>query len=280
MDVSKAGTPVLLPNTSVPVHRILGRNPGPMTGSGTNSYLIGDKELSLLDPGPRDDAQFDNFIEAIAGRKLSYILITHTHGDHSPGALRLQEATGAELVGLEAPEFGGHDQTFKPLKLWLDGDVIKTEEYSVRLIHTPGHVSNHFCFLLEQDQLLFTGDHILQGTTSVILPPDGDMSHYLDSLAQLERMPLRALAPGHGEVMTDPGQEIRLLVAHRLKRERKVLDGLKKLGRCTLDELVVVVYDDVGEHLIPWAKKTLTAHLIKLERDGALSKGGEHWQIL
>ncbi|MFT4885958.1 MAG: glyoxylase-like metal-dependent hydrolase (beta-lactamase superfamily II) [Pseudohongiellaceae bacterium] len=280
MDVSKAGTPVLLPNTSVPVHRILGRNPGPMTGSGTNSYLIGDKELSLLDPGPRDDAQFDNFIEAIAGRKLSYILITHTHGDHSPGALRLQEATGAELVGLEAPEFGGHDQTFKPLKLWLDGDVIKTEEYSVRLIHTPGHVSNHFCFLLEQDQLLFTGDHILQGTTSVILPPDGDMSHYLDSLAQLERMPLRALAPGHGEVMTDPGQEIRLLMAHRLKRERKVLDGLKKLGRCTLDELVVVVYDDVGEHLIPWAKKTLTAHLIKLERDGALSKGGEHWQIL
>jgi glyoxylase-like metal-dependent hydrolase (beta-lactamase superfamily II) len=280
MDVSKAGTPVLLPNTSVPVHRILGRNPGPMTGSGTNSYLIGDKELSLLDPGPRDDAQFDNFIEAIAGRKLFYILITHTHGDHSPGALRLQEATGAELVGLEAPEFGGHDQTFKPLKLWLDGDVIKTEEYSVRLIHTPGHVSNHFCFLLEQDQLLFTGDHILQGTTSVILPPDGDMSHYLDSLAQLERMPLRALAPGHGEVMTDPGQEIRLLMAHRLKRERKVLDGLKKLGRCTLDELVVVVYDDVGEHLIPWAKKTLTAHLIKLERDGALSKGGEHWQIL
>jgi len=280
MDVSKAGIPVLLPNTSVPVHRILGRNPGPMTGPGTNSYLIGDKELSLLDPGPRDDAQFDNFIEAIAGRKLSYILITHTHGDHSPGALRLHQATGAELVGLAAPEFGSHDQTFKPLKLWSDGDVIKTQEYSVRLIHTPGHVSNHFCFLLEQDQLLFTGDHILQGTTSVILPPDGDMSHYLDSLAQLEKMPLRALAPGHGEVMTDPGQEIRLLVAHRLKRERKVLDALKKLGRCTLDELVVVVYDDVGEHLIPWAKKTLTAHLIKLERDGALSKDAEHWQIL
>ena len=280
MDVSKAGIPVPLPNTKVPVHRILGRNPGPMTGPGTNSYLIGDQQLSLLDPGPRDDAQFDNFIAAIAGRKLSYILITHTHGDHSPGALRLQEATGAELVGLAAPEFGSHDQTFKPSKLWSDGDVIQTDEYSVRLIHTPGHVSNHFCFLIEQDQLLFTGDHILQGTTSVILPPDGDMTHYLDSLGQLEKMPLRFLAPGHGEVMADPRKEIRQLVAHRLKRESKVIGGLKELGRCTLDELVPVVYDDVGKHLIPWAKKTLTAHLIKLERDGAVRSENEHWQAL
>lgn len=280
MDVSKAGSPVLLPDTRVPVHRILGMNPGPMTGSGTNSYLIGDRDLSLLDPGPRDDAQFDNFMEAIAGRKLSYILITHTHGDHSPGALRLHEATGAELVGLAAPESGSHDLTFRPSKIWRDGDVVETDEYRIRLIHTPGHVSNHFCFLVEEDQLLFTGDHILQGTTSVILPPDGDMSHYLESLGELAKLPLQFLAPGHGEVMTNPAQEISQLISHRFKRERKVLDGLEKLGSCILDELVLVVYDDVDKRLIPWAKKTLTAHLIKLERDGKISSDGhENWQI-
>lgn len=277
MDGSTAGIPVLLAGTDVPVYRVLGRNPGPMTGPGTNTYLIGEQELVLIDPGPRDDIQFENFISAIAGRKLAYILATHTHGDHSPGALRLQEATGAELVGLAAPEFGSHDLTFKPERQWKNGDVVETGEYSIRLVHTPGHVSNHFCFLLEQEQLLFTGDHILQGTTSVILPPDGDMGHYLDSLAYLQTLPLRFLAPGHGEVMDDPKSEISSLIAHRLKREKKAIESLKKLGPSSLDELVVVVYDDVAEHLIPWAKKTLTAHLVKLKRDKAIAQEGERW---
>lgn len=280
MDISKAGTPVLLPGTKVPVHRILGRNPGPMTGPGTNSYLIGSDQLALVDPGPRDDTQFDNFMAAIADRKLAYILVTHTHGDHSPGALRLHEATGADLVGLPAPEFGSHDLSFKPSRLWRDGDTIETDEYRLKLIHTPGHVSNHFCILLEQDQLLFTGDHVLQGTTSVILPPDGDMSHYIESLQQLEKMPLRFLAPGHGTIMDDPQGEISKLITHRLNREKKVLAGLVKLGRCTLDELVLEVYDDVGEHLIPWAKKTLMAHLLKLEREQLIASDEEVWQTL
>lgn len=277
MDGSKAGIPVLLAGTQVPVHRVLGRNPGPMTGPGTNSYLIGDQVLALVDPGPRDDIQFENFISAIDGRKLAYILATHTHGDHSPGALRLHEATGAELVGLAAPEFGSHDLTFNPAKRWQNGDLVKTSEYSIRLIHTPGHVSNHFCFLLEQEQLLFTGDHILEGTTSVILPPDGDMGHYLDSLAYLQTIPLRFLAPGHGEVMADPQGEISRLIAHRLKREKKALESLQKLGPSSLDDLVVVVYDDVAEHLIPWAKKTLTAHLVKLKRDKLITDNDELW---
>lgn len=280
MDASNAGVPVLLSGTEVPVHRILGRNPGAMTGPGTNSYLIGEEELSLVDPGPKDDVQFENFIKAIAGRRLAYILVTHTHGDHSPGALRLHEATGAELVGLPAPIFAGHDPTFKPSKHWKDGDVIQTGEYEIQLVHTPGHVSNHFCFLLKQDQMLFTGDHILQGTTSVILPPDGDMGHYLDSLGELQSMSLSYLAPGHGEVMNAPQEEIAGLVAHRLKREKKALQSLKSLTPCSLDELVLVVYDDVAEHLIPWAKKTLTAHLVKLERDGAIGRDGENWVAL
>ncbi|MFK7865757.1 MAG: MBL fold metallo-hydrolase [Pseudohongiellaceae bacterium] len=280
MDGSKAGIPVRLPGTKVPVQRLLGRNPGPMTGPGTNSYLIGERELSLIDPGPKDDAQFASFMDAIDGRKLAYILVTHTHGDHSPGALRLHEETGAELVGLPAPVFAGHDPTFKPVQKWQHGDILTTAEYEIRLIHTPGHVSNHFCFLLQEDQMLFTGDHILQGTTSVILPPDGDMGHYLDSLQALGSEALSYLAPGHGEVMDDPHAEISQLIAHRLKREKKALDRLRDLGPSTLDQLVVVVYDDVADHLIPWAKKTLTAHLVKLERDGAIQQKNSLWMVV
>ncbi len=273
----EAGKPIRVGNTSVPVHRILGRNPGPMTGPGTNSYLIGDQQLSLLDPGPRDDTQCANFLAAIGERKLKYILVTHTHGDHSPGAQRLQEATGAELVGMPAPLSGNHDREFKPNKSWQHDDVIQLDDYSIRLVHTPGHVSNHLCYLLEQDQMLFTGDHVLQGTTSVILPPDGDMSHYLESLSHIAKLGLRYLAPGHGELMQQPNLEIEKLIAHRLKREQKVLAGVDKLVESTVDQLVLVVYDDVAEHLIPWAKKTMLAHLIKLQRDGLLVNKGDNW---
>lgn len=277
MNSNEAGLPVRVGNTRVPVHRILGLNPGPMTGPGTNSYLIGDQQLALLDPGPRDDTQCDNFMAAIGKRELKYILVTHTHGDHSPGAQRLQKLTGAELVGLPAPESGNHDREFLPSKRWQHDDVIETDEYSLRLIHTPGHVSNHICFLLQEEQMLFTGDHILQGTTSVILPPDGDMSHYLASLKSITLLPLRYLAPGHGELMEQPQAEIDKLIAHRLQRERKVLVGVDRLGSSTIEELVLVVYDDVAEHLLPWAKKTLLAHLIKLQRDGLLIAEGDNW---
>jgi glyoxylase-like metal-dependent hydrolase (beta-lactamase superfamily II) len=248
-----------------------------MTGPGTNSYLIGENQLALLDPGPKDDTQCDNFLAAIAGRDLKYILVTHTHGDHSPGAQRLREATGAELVGMPAPDSGNHDREFAPSNKWQHDDVIKIDDCSLRLIHTPGHVSNHICFFLEQEQMLFTGDHILQGTTSVILPPDGDMSHYLESLARISLLPLRYLAPGHGELMEQPKAEIAKLIAHRLKREQKVLTGIDKLMSANIDQLVPVVYDDVAEHLLPWAKKTLLAHLIKLQRDGLIVSEADNW---
>ncbi len=277
MDSSQAGNAISVGRTNIPVHRILGRNPGPMTGPGTNSYLIGSRQLALLDPGPRDAIQCENFLAAIGERELKYILITHTHGDHSPGAQRLQEMTGAELVGMPAPATGNHDREFNPSKSWQHGDVIETDEYTLQLIHTPGHVSNHICFLLQEEQMLFTGDHILQGTTSVILPPDGDMSDYLTSLKSISLLPLRYLAPGHGELMEQPKAEIDQLIAHRLRREQKVLKGVDELVSSTVDELVMVVYDDVAEHLLPWAKKTLLAHLIKLQRDSLLVNEGDNW---
>lgn len=280
MNESEAGVAIPIETGAVPVRRILGRNPGPMTGPGTNSYLIGQKRLSLVDPGPVDADQLASFLLAIGDAQLEYILITHTHGDHSPGALALQEATGARLVGLKAPEVQGHDKTFAPDKLWCDEELIDCGEYTIQLIATPGHVSNHICFLLLEEQLLFTGDHVLQGTTSVILPPDGDMAAYIDALRRLLAIPLKALAPGHGGIMTDPHDEIEKLIAHRLKREQKVVAGLERLGAVGLNELVLTVYDDVAEQLIPWAKRTLLAHLVKLQQDGRIRCQKDLWELL
>lgn len=280
MQASEPGKAVHIERFHIPVRRILGRNPGPMTGPGTNSYLIGSDVQCLVDPGPRDDAQFDSFMAAIGSRRLAYILVTHTHGDHSPGALRLHEATGAELVGLPAPDVAGHDRSFKPAKLWQHNNVIDCGSYSIKLLHTPGHVSNHLCFLLQEEQLLFTGDHILQGTTSVILPPDGDMAAYLDSLQYLQTMPLQALAPGHGDIMGNPHEEIRNLVAHRLRREQKVLARLQTSGAVDLDTLVLSVYDDVAPHLLPWAKRTLLAHLVKLQKEKRVDCQQDLWQVV
>ncbi|MEX0963684.1 MAG: MBL fold metallo-hydrolase [Pseudohongiellaceae bacterium] len=279
MNESEAGVAVAITTERVPVKRILGRNPGSMTGPGTNSYLIGSERLSLLDPGPKDEEQLQSFLAAIGDRTLENILISHTHGDHSPGALALQAATGAQLVGLKAPAVAGHDKTFVPDRQFNDEDIIDCGEYSIQLIATPGHVSNHICFLLKDEQLLFTGDHILQGTTPVILPPDGDMGDYLDALERLLTIPLKMLAPGHGEVMLQPYAEIEQLIAHRLRREQKVVTALESMGAVSLDQLVMRVYDDVAAQLIPWAKKTLMAHLIKLERDGRVSCIDELWQI-
>ena len=280
MEGFEPGVPTAIDGCKIPVQRILGRNPGPMTGPGTNSYLIGQDRLCLLDPGPIDEVQFESFMSAIGNRKLEYLLLTHTHGDHSPGAARIHEATDAALVGISAPNVAGQDQSFQPKQKWRHGDEVDCGEYTIRLIHTPGHVSNHLCFLLVEEALLFTGDHVLQGTTSVILPPDGDMGSYLDSLSYLQTLRLRYLAPGHGGIMDEPQLEIEKLIAHRLKREAKVLAGLAELGECTVDELVLIVYDDVAEHLIPWAKRTMLAHLIKLQRDGRIVESQDRWRLL
>jgi glyoxylase-like metal-dependent hydrolase (beta-lactamase superfamily II) len=268
-----AGVPVDVSTGTIKVQRLLCPNASVMTGPGTNTYLIGDRQLALLDPGPAIPAHTDAIIRAIAGRPLKWIFVTHTHGDHSPGTAAIKALTGAQVIGLSPPptspeEASYQDYSFVPDRIYQHGENIQCDGFSMRLIHTPGHVSNHFCFLLQEDAMLFTGDHILQGTTPVILPPDGDMTDYMNSLDQLKRMPLKALAPGHGEVMAEPAQMIDILIRHRQRREQKIVNSLMTLKSCTLDELVLLAYDDVPEHLIPWAKKTLLAHLYKLQRDG------------
>ena len=273
------GRPLRIGDTAVPVHQVLGNNPGLMTGAGTNSYLLGERQLVLIDPGPANDEQLSTLMRCCERGQLRYVCVTHTHRDHSPGAKALAEATGAELVGLAAPNAAGQDQSFRPDRLWQGGDVLDCGDFRLELIATPGHVSNHICYLLTQEKLLFTGDHILQGTTPVILPPDGDMADYLHSLRSLQDRELRYLAPGHGQLMDQPQEEIRQLIAHRLKREAKILCCLRSLGAVTVDELVLAAYDDVAEHLIPWAKKTLTAHLIKLVKDQSVREQGGIWSL-
>jgi glyoxylase-like metal-dependent hydrolase (beta-lactamase superfamily II) len=253
----------------VAVQRLLCANASVMTGPGTNTYLLGTNVMALVDPGPALPAHTDAIMRALAGRTLSHIFVTHTHGDHSPGTAALQAQTGAEVVGFAPPaQAQFQDASFRPDRLYHDGETLRCDGFAMQLIHTPGHVSNHVCFLLVEDALLFTGDHILEGTTPVILPPDGDMADYLRSLEHLRTLPLQGLAPGHGAVMRNSEQAITTLIRHRQRRELKIINAMGSLGASTLDALVMVAYDDVPENLWPWAKKTLLAHLIKLRREG------------
>lgn len=258
------------------VRRLTAPNPGVMTGPGTNSYIVGERDLAVIDPGPALDAHVQRLIEAV-GDRLRWILCTHTHLDHSPAARALQHATGAQVLGMSAADDGRQDTTFAPDRVLSDGAIVAVGNNTLRAVHTPGHASNHLCYLLEPQQLLFTGDHVMQGSTVVISPPDGDMQAYLDSLSRLLEIELAALAPGHGHVIGHAHEEIRRLIAHRLKREQKVLDAFAKKNPASLDELLPLVYDDVPEKIHPVARRSLHAHLLKLQRDSRLTENAGYW---
>lgn len=266
----------------IPVSRVLAPNASAMTGPGTNTYLLGRERLAIVDPGPADPVHVDNLLRELQGRPVEGIFVTHTHSDHSPGTALLLQHLEAPVIGLAVPPGSGQDPGFCPSGSYTDGDIIHLSEFSMRLLHTPGHVSNHLCFLLETDGMLFCGDHILEGMTPVILPPDGSMKAYLDSLARLASEPIRVLAPAHGRLMDEPQQVIQRLIRHRLQRERKLLSVLTALGPHTLalPALTERVYEEVPTHLLPWAQRTLLAHLIKLEQDGRARQQGEGWQLV
>jgi glyoxylase-like metal-dependent hydrolase (beta-lactamase superfamily II)/8-oxo-dGTP pyrophosphatase MutT (NUDIX family) len=244
------------------VTRLTAPNPGLMTGPGTNSYVV--NGIAVIDPGPA----LDSHIEQLLKYKLRWILCTHTHLDHSPAAALLKEKTGAQVLGRPAPQ--GQDATFKPDIVLENGQRIDLGEISLRAIHTPGHASNHVCYLLEQTRMLFTGDHVMQGSTVVINPPDGNMRVYLQSLERLLGEDIAIIAPGHGYLIGAPHKEIRRLIAHRLNRERKVLAALERLEHPSLEEMLPLVYDDVPERIHRVAARSLTAHLDKLLAEGAV----------
>jgi glyoxylase-like metal-dependent hydrolase (beta-lactamase superfamily II) len=258
------------------LRRVTAPNSGPMTGPGTNTYLIGSAEIAMVDPGPAIDSHIEALIN-IVGERLRWIFVTHTHRDHSPAAQAVAAATGAELVGNVIDNDGFQDPTFANARAVANDDLLKTREFSLRAILTPGHVSNHVCYLLEDDRILLTGDHVMGGSTVVIIPPAGDMAHYIGSLERMLGYELGHLAPGHGSLIGDPHGEIERLIAHRLKRERKVAEALAGSGPCPLETLLPVVYDDVDKSLHSMAAKSLLAHLLKLVSDGRAQRKGDDW---
>jgi glyoxylase-like metal-dependent hydrolase (beta-lactamase superfamily II)/8-oxo-dGTP pyrophosphatase MutT (NUDIX family) len=262
------GRPVRL---SERVIRVTADNPHVMTGPGTNSYLVGaleTNEWAAIDPGPDSVGHLER-LKAAAPGPIRWILVTHTHEDHSPGAARLAAMTGAPVLGQPAPEGDHQDQDFKPTRVLQDGERLALSAGThITVIHTPGHASNHLCFLLDEEGMLFTGDHLMQGSTVVIHPPDGDMSAYMASLRGLLARPLDWLAPGHGFLIADPHRAIEGVVAHRLKREAKVESALRELGPAEAVSLVPRAYDDTPPAMHGWALHSLTAHLLKLRDDG------------
>ena len=273
--------PGALVELSTSVRRLTAPNPGVMTGPGTNSYLIGPDaagDYAVIDPGPVIDEHVEALIKVTQGR-IRWIFSTHTHRDHSPAAavLKARLANGAELIGRAAPAIERHDHTFKPDRAVNDGDRIAAGGRSIRVIHTPGHASNQCCYLLEEEKLLFTGDHIMQGSTVVIIPPDGDMAVYMDALRKLQPENLEWLAPGHGYLIGTPQVAIDRLLVHRQSRENKVVEALRALKEAGIDALVARVYDDVPVSLHPMASQSLLAHLLKLKGEGRAAERSGRW---
>jgi len=259
-----AGVPAAL---SPLVRRIVAPNPGVMTGPGTNTYLVGVDEIVVVDPGPDDDSHLEAII-GCGGDRIRWIVCSHTHPDHHPLTARLAEATGAEVLAYESRDGLEVDGELR------DGDAIEATEFRLRAVHTPGHASNHLCFLLPEERLLFSGDHVMQGSTVVIAPPDGNMAAYLDSLERLRTMrpALKAIAPGHGYLLDDPAAVLADYLAHRRERESQVLAALEDAGGTTTAAAIVdVVYTGLVDELVPRARQTVHAHLRKLAEEGQVT---------
>jgi glyoxylase-like metal-dependent hydrolase (beta-lactamase superfamily II) len=252
------------------MRRVTAPNAGPMTGRGTNTYLVGDpasETWAVIDPGPADERHVQAILDAAPGT-IGWILVTHTHRDHSPAAALLKARTGAPLLGMRALHDDGQDTGFRPDHALAHDDTLALgADTTLRVVHTPGHASNHLCYLLVQEKTLFTGDHVMQGSTVVINPPDGDMGQYMASLGMLLTLDLEWLAPGHGFLIAEPREAVERLIRHRRAREAKVLRALAA-GHEDLDDLLVQVYDDVPVALHPVARRSLLAHVLHLRASG------------
>ena len=258
------------------VQRLTAPNPGVMTGPGTNTYWVGDPNggYIVIDPGPADPDHLQRIWRATGGQ-IRMIVCTHSHPDHSPGAKPLQalckgQAIGAPLIlGLSSASTANAQSQFKPDRELAHGEILKVGEHSLKVLHTPGHAANHLCLALLEDGLLFSGDHVLNGSTTVVNPPDGSMNDYLDSLDLLahecQAHQLEFIMPAHGYVLGFAAQAIAQLKAHRLKREAKVIAAMRALPNGTLEEWVAHAYDDVPERLWPVAARSLQAHVDRIQ---------------
>lgn len=270
------------------VRRVLAPNGSPFTYTGTQSYLVGTVEgLAVIDPGPDVPEHLAALGEAIAGAPVVAICCTHTHRDHSPAAAPLAARTGAPVVGcaplvLQTQEPRADvpfDPDYRPDRVLADGERVSGPGWTLTAVATPGHTSNHLCFALEETGALFTGDHVMGWSTTVVAPPDGDMAAYMASLEKLHERSDRIYYPAHGPAVENPRQLVRGKIGHRRQRERQIL---RLLGRGTqaIAELVPQMYKGVDERLWPAAGQSVKAHLLDLERRGLVARSGEAWMIL
>ena len=262
--------------------RIVARNPSPFTFRGTGTYVVGDGEVAVIDPGPDLDEHVAALLAGLAGERVSHILITHTHRDHSPAAAALKAATGAATYGF-GPHAGGRrgdpaveeggDWDFAPDVTVHDGDAIAGAGWRFEAVHTPGHTSNHLCFALPDHGILFSGDHVMGWSTSVIAPPDGDMSAYMASLDKLLGRPDAVYWPTHGPAITEPQAHVRAFIAHRREREAGILECLAA-GIGHIDAIVDRLYVGLQPGLRRAAGRSVHAHLVDLAGRGVVESEG------
>ena len=263
------------------IRRVIADNPGPFTFRGTGTYLVGRGEVAVIDPGPDDPAHLAALLKALEGERVTAILTTHTHLDHSPLAGPLAQATGARVHGLPAPRIEeaairldeGHDRGFAPDVLVADGDVIQGPGWTLEAVATPGHASNHICYALSEEKALFSGDHVMGWSTTVVSPPDGDMADYIASLDRIAALGFATLWPTHGPPVTEVKPFLAAYRAHRIEREDQILAAVAA-GRARIPEMVQSIYADVDPRLHPAAAHSVLAHLIKLVREGRVVSDG------
>ena len=265
------------------IQRVIANNPGPFTFTGTGTYIVGRDEpgagVAVIDPGPADEAHLEALLSAVEGRRVTHILVTHTHRDHSPLARPFAKVTGAPILAARPPAHVTHasspldedeDDSFTPDVILTGGDVIAGDGWTIEALFTPGHASNHMAFVLEEENALFSGDHVMGWSTTVVAPPDGDMSDYMDSLDAVIARDFSTLWPTHGAPVTDPAPFLMAYRAHRMAREEQVLERLAAGDRLIAD-MVPVLYAAVDRRLWPAASLSVLAHLGKLARDGRVT---------
>ncbi len=266
------------------IRRVIAENPSPFTLYGTGTYILGTGRVAVIDPGPADAAHIAALLKAVEGETISHVLVTHTHMDHSPGCALLSEHTdartyaygphGAGKLEQGVPVEEGGDMEFAPDELVRHGDVLEGDDWSVECVYTPGHTSNHMCFALREQKALFTGDHVMGWSTSIISPPDGDMAAYMDSLALLLDRDDEVYWPTHGPAIRDPKALVRAFIEHRHEREAQILSCVDE-GIHTITEMVPVMYKGTPEFMYPAAARSVLAAIEYLVVRGDLACDGE-----
>ena len=271
------------------ISRVVADNPGPFTFKGTGVYIVGGKDVAVIDPGPDDASHVDALKRALEGRRVTHILVTHTHSDHSPAAKPLKAWCGAKTYAFGPHGSGklddgvrveeGGDMQFAPDVRVKDGEILKGNGFTFECVFTPGHTSNHMCYALKEESALFTGDHVMGWSTTVVTPPDGDMAQYMASVKKLMARSDAVLYPTHGAPVTDPKPFLAAYLEHRLDRERQIVACIRD-GLSTIPEMVARMYADVDKRLHPAASRSVLAHLIQLEGEGRVVNDGGRYRLV